>query len=64
MTLSGGVSTVSGISVGLFSLNVSAGVFSVAVGSVVVYVIVSVVISDVAFCSGRSMIIGAGGSSF
>lgn len=42
MTLSDGVSTVSGNSVGLFSLNVSAGVFGVTVGSVVVSVIASV----------------------
>ena len=68
MTLSGGVSTVSGISVGLSSLTVSACVFGIVGGSVVVSAligaigvstIVSVVVSGTGLCSGRSMAVGS-----
>ena len=67
MTLSGGVSTVFGISVDLSSLTVSMGVSCVAVGSVVVPVLIGstgvstvvAVVSGAGFCSGHSSTDGA-----
>ena len=67
MALSGGVSTVSGISVGFSASTASAGVFGIVGGSVVVSAligaigvstIVSVVVSGTGLCSGRSMAVG------
>ena len=60
MTISGGVSTVSGISVGFSASTASAGVsgvsvvVSVLIGAIGASAIVSVVVSSTGFCSGSS----------